>query len=69
MRSKRTSQRGRIPNNKTKISVPILDTGTQEAFLIHVQQAKSTCKRKGRFWDYDGSIEVESKKVEQAKSL
>ena len=25
--------------NKTKFSVPIWDTGTQEAFLIHVQQA------------------------------
>jgi hypothetical protein len=32
---------------KTKFSVPIWDTGTQKAFLIHVQQAKSTCKRKG----------------------
>ena len=30
--------------DKTKFSVPIWNTGTQEAFLIHVQQAKSACK-------------------------
>ena len=55
--------------NKTKFSVPIWDTGTQEAFLIHVQQAKSACKRKGLFQDYDDAIEAEMKAVEQAKSL
>ena len=32
---------------KTEFSVPIWDTGTQEAFFIHVQQAKSAWKRKG----------------------
>jgi hypothetical protein len=55
--------------NKTKFSVPIWDTGTQEAFLIHVQQAKSVCKRKGLFQDYDDAIEAESKAVEQVKNL
>ncbi len=55
--------------NKTKFSVPIWDMGIQEAFLIHVQQAKSTCKRKGLFQDYDDAIGAESKAVEQAKCL
>jgi hypothetical protein len=55
--------------DKTKFSVPIWDTGTQEAFLIHEQQAKSACKRKGPFQDYDVAIEAETKSVEQAKSL
>ena len=45
--------------NKTKFSVPIWDTGTHEAFLIHVQQAKSAWKRKGLFQDYNNAIEVE----------
>jgi hypothetical protein len=56
-------------HDKTKFSVPIWDTGTQETFLIHVQQAKSTCKRKGLFQDYDDAIEAEMKSVEQANSL
>jgi hypothetical protein len=34
-----------------------------------VQQAKSACKRKGLFQDYDDAIEAETKSVEQAKSL
>ena len=55
--------------DKTEFSVPIWDTGTQEAFLIHVQQAKSACKRKGLFQDYEDAIEAESKAVEQVKSL
>ena len=56
-------------SDKTEFSVPIWDTGTQEAFLIHVQQAKSACKRKGLFQDYDDAIEAEKKSVEQLKSL
>jgi hypothetical protein len=55
--------------DKTKFCVPIWDTGTQEAFLIHVQQAKSACKRKGLFHDYNEAIGAKSKSVEQAKSL
>ena len=55
--------------DKTEFSVPIWDTGTQEAFLIHVQQAKSTCKRKGLFQDYNDAIEAETMSLEQAKSL
>ncbi len=50
-------------------SVPIWDTGTQETFLIQVQQAKSACERKGLFQDYNDAIEAETKSVEQAKSL
>ena len=55
--------------DKTEFSVPIWDTGTQEAFLIHVQQAKSACKRKWLFQDYDDAILAETKSMEQAKSL
>jgi hypothetical protein len=55
--------------NKTKFGVPIWDTGTQEAFLIHVHQAQSACKRKGLFQDYNDAIEAEMKSVEQAKNL
>ena len=55
--------------DKTEFSVPIWDTGTQEAFLIHVQQAKSACKRKGLFQDYDDAILAETKSMEQAKNL
>jgi hypothetical protein len=50
--------------NKTEFSVPIWDTGTHEAFLILVQQAKSACKRKGLFQDYNDAIEAETKSVE-----
>jgi hypothetical protein len=56
-------------SNKTEFSVPIWDTGIQEAFLIHVQQAKRACKRKGLVQDYDDAIGAELKAVEQAKSL
>jgi hypothetical protein len=55
--------------NKTKFSVPIWDTGTQEAFLIHVQQAKSACKRKGQFQDYNDALEAELNAVEQVKGF
>jgi hypothetical protein len=55
--------------DKTKFSLPIWDTGTQEAFLIHAQQAKSACKKKGLFQDYNDAIEAEMKSMEQAKSL
>ena len=34
-----------------------------------MQQAKSACKRKGLFQDYNDAIEAESKAVEQAKGL
>jgi hypothetical protein len=55
---------------ETEFSVPIWDTGTQEGgFLIHVQQAKSACKRKGLFQDYDATIGTESKAMGQAKIL
>ena len=55
--------------DKTEFSVPIWDTGTQEAFLIHVQQAKSACKRKGLFQDYEDAIQAETKSLEQIRSL
>jgi hypothetical protein len=67
-KGKEYSYKIKLPN-KTEFSVPIWDTGTQEAFLIHVQQAKSACKRKGLFQDYDNAIEAESKAVEQVKNL
>jgi hypothetical protein len=63
----KNSYKIKLPD-KTEFSVPIWDTGTQEAFLIHMQQAKSTC-RKGLFQDYDDAILAETKSVEQAKSL
>ncbi len=67
-KGKEYSNKVKLPN-KTKFSVPIWDTGTQEAFLIHMQQAKSACKRKGLFQDYDDTIEAESKAMEQVKSF
>ncbi len=54
---------------QNRFSVPIWDIWTQEAFLIHVQQAKSMCKWKGLFKDYYDALEVESKSVKQVKSL
>ncbi len=73
MRSKKPSQKGKnfsykikFPN-KTKFSGPNWDIGTQEAFLIHVQQAKSTRKRNGLFQDYDDAIGAKLMAVEQAK--
>ncbi len=68
VKGKDFSYKIKLPD-KIEFSVPIWDTGTQEAFLIHVQQAKSTCKRKGLFQDYDDAIEAETKSMEQAKSL
>jgi hypothetical protein len=68
LQGKEYSYKIKLPD-KTEFSVPIWDTGTQEAFLIHVQQAKSACKRKGLFQDYDNAIEAESKAVEQVKSF
>ena len=62
-KGKEYSYKIKLPD-KTEFSVPIWDTGTQEAFLIHVQQAKSACKRKGLFQDYEDAIEAESKAVE-----
>ncbi len=68
LKGKDFSYKIKLPD-KTEFSVPIWDTGTQEAFLIHVQQAKSACKKKGLFQDYDDAIEAEKKSVEQVKSL
>jgi hypothetical protein len=68
VKRKEYSYKIKIPN-KTKFSVPIWDTGTQEAFLIYVQQAKSACKRKGLFQDYDGAIEAKSEAVDNAKNF
>jgi hypothetical protein len=63
LKGKEFSYKIKLPD-KTKFSVPIWDTGAQEAFLIHVQQAKSTCKRKGLFQDNDDAIRAESKALE-----
>jgi hypothetical protein len=67
-KGKEYSYKIKLPD-KTEFSVPIWDTGIQEAFLIHVQQAKSPCTRKGLFKDYDDALEAESKADEQAKSF
>jgi hypothetical protein len=66
-KGKEYSYKIKLPD-KTEFSVPIWDTGTQEAFLIHVQQAKSACKRKGLFKDYDDALEAFDKFDEQVKS-
>ena len=34
-----------------------------------MQQAKSTCKRKGLFQDYDNAFEVESEAMEETKNF
>ena len=67
-KGKEYSYKIKLPD-KTEFSVPIWDTGTQEAFLIHVQQAKSACKRKGLFKDYDDALEAVAKFDKQVKSL
>jgi hypothetical protein len=67
-KGKEYSYKIKLPN-KTKFSVPVWDTGTQEAFLIHMQQAKSTCKKKGLFQDYNEAIEVESEATDDAKNF
>jgi hypothetical protein len=67
-KGKHFSYKIKLPD-KTEFSVPIWDTANQEAFLIHVQQAKSACKRKGLFQDYNDTVEAETKSVEQANSL
>ncbi len=67
-KGKEYSYKIKLPD-KTEFSVPIWDNGTQEAFLIHVQQAKSACKRKGLFKDYDDALEAFDKFDKQVKSL
>ena len=44
--------------DKTIIQVSIWNTGTPEAFLVHVREALSACKRKGYFEQYDEAIKV-----------
>ena len=39
-------------SDKTQFTVNVWDTGTPEAFLIHVQTAVNACKRKGLFSDF-----------------
>jgi len=43
--------------DKTQFTVSIWDTGTPEAFLIHVQTAVSACKRKGLFSDFENATD------------
>ena len=43
--------------DKTQFTVNIWDTGTPEAFLIHVQTAVSACRRKGLFSDFGAATE------------
>ncbi len=44
--------------DKTKIQVPIWHSGTFKAFLIHVREAISACKRKGYFDKYHNAVDV-----------
>ena len=37
--------------------------------MIHAQQAKTACKRKGLFQDYNNVIEAESEPGEEAKNF
>jgi hypothetical protein len=67
-KGKEYSYKIKLPN-KTEFNVHIWDTGTQEAFLIHVQQAKSTCKMKGLFQDYNDAIEAELEIMDNAKNF
>ena len=46
--TKDSSLKIKLPD-KTEFSVAIWHSGTPEAFLTHVQQALSACKRKGFF--------------------
>ena len=39
--------------DKTQFTVSIWDSGTPEAFLLHVQTAQNACKRKGLFSEYE----------------
>ena len=39
-------------SDKTQFTVNVWDTGTPEAFLVHVQTAVNACKRKGLFTDF-----------------
>ena len=41
--------------DKTQFTVSIWDSGTPEAFLLHVQTAQNACKRKGLFSDYEAA--------------
>ena len=44
--------------DKTIIQVSIWNTGTPEAFLVHVREALSACKHKGYFEQYDEAIKI-----------
>jgi hypothetical protein len=45
-KGKEYSYKIKLPD-KTEFSVPIWDTGTQEAFLIHAQQGKARARGRG----------------------
>ena len=44
--------------DKTEIQVPIWHQGTPEAFLIHVRETLSACKRKGYFSKYQEALDA-----------
>ncbi len=46
-KGKKYTYKIKLPD-KTEFSVPIWDTGTQEAFLIHVQQERAVPGLRGR---------------------
>ena len=53
----------------TEFSVKIWHSGTPEAFLQHVQQALSACRRKGFFAAYDDAEDAESNLQDQRRVL
>ena len=55
--SKERPMKIKLPD-KTEIQVPIWHSGTPEAFLIHVREAISACKRKGYFDKYHDAVDV-----------
>ena len=54
--SKEHPMKIKLPD-KTEIQVPIWHSGMPEAFLIHVCEALSACKRKGYFSKYSGALD------------
>jgi hypothetical protein len=55
--------------NQTEFTVKIWHASTPEAFLQHVQQALSACRRKGFLTKYDDAEEAEIDLLEQRKGL
>lgn len=55
--------------NKTEFSVSVWHSGTPEAFLVHVQQALSACRRKGFFATFADAVQAKCDAQDQKRSL